>query len=44
MPSLSPATRASIFTTHHQEQNVRGVQAGMKNRLEGFASNDLGDP
>ena len=39
-----PGDQGFDFTTHHQEQNVRGVQAGMKNRLEGFASNDLGDP
>ena len=32
------------FTTHQKGYNTRGVQSGMPNRLEGFATNAKNDP
>ena len=38
-----PLDQGFDFTTH-QGSNARGVQKGMKNRLEGFATDKPGDP
>lgn len=39
-----PGDQGFDFTTHHHGQDVRGVQTGMKNRLEGFATSEADDP
>ncbi|MFZ9932343.1 MAG: sulfatase [Chthoniobacterales bacterium] len=39
-----PTDQGFDFTTHRSGYDVRGVQTGMKNRLQGFATSDPGDP
>ena len=40
----APMDQGFDFTTHRSGYDVRGVQSGMKNRLEGFATSKDGDP
>ena len=39
-----PLVQGFDFTTHRAGSDTRGVQNGMQNRLEGFATSDPGDP
>jgi arylsulfatase A-like enzyme len=39
-----PLDQGFEFTTHRTDCDARGVQTGMQNRLEGFATSNAGDP
>lgn len=39
-----PLDQGFEFTSHRSGSDARGVQSGMKNRLEGFATDQPGDP